>query len=66
MRGGLSPRAQPSGRVVTFVDARGTAVVTDAAVHDSRMFEAVLVRDNTSSEVWADSAYRSRESEGWL
>ena len=33
--------------------------VTDASVHDSRQFEKLLDDDNTSREVWADSAYRS-------
>lgn len=37
--------------------------VTDAAVHDSQVLEAVLDADNTASEVWADSAYRSAEAE---
>ena len=37
--------------------------VTDAAVHDSRVLEAVLDADNTASDVWADSAYRSAEAE---
>ena len=32
VRGGLSPRAQPSGRSVIFVDAHGTAVVTYAGL----------------------------------
>lgn len=40
--------------------------VTDAAVHDSQAMEAILDGDNTSSEVWADSAYRSAEIEGKL
>jgi IS5 family transposase len=34
--------------------------VTDAAVHDSQVFEELLT-DNTSRDVWADSAYRSAE-----
>jgi IS5 family transposase len=38
---------------------RGYAV-TDAALHDSNVFEQVLA-DNTSKDVWADSAYRSAE-----
>ena len=33
--------------------------VTDAARHDSQELEAVLDPDNTASDVWADSAYRS-------
>lgn len=33
--------------------------VTDAAVHDSQAFTAVLDADNEGDEVWADSAYRS-------
>ncbi len=40
--------------------------VTDAAVHDSQAVDAVLDGDNTSSEVWADSAYRSAEIEAKL
>ena len=34
--------------------------VTDAALHDSNVFEQLLV-DNTSKDVWADSAYRSAD-----
>jgi IS5 family transposase len=34
--------------------------VTDAAQHDSNEFETIL-SDNTSKDVWADSAYRSEE-----
>ena len=37
--------------------------VTDAAVHDSPVFEPLLDRANTGSEVWADRAYRSEETE---
>ena len=49
---------------------RGYAV-TDAAVHDSNVFEQLLDEANTSRDVWADSAYRSEEKlnylaeEGW-
>ena len=35
--------------------------VTDAAVHDSQVVDDILDPDNTASEVWADSAYRSAE-----
>ncbi len=35
--------------------------VTDAAVHDSRVVDDILDPDNTASDVWADSAYRSAE-----
>ena len=37
--------------------------VTDAAVHDSQALDALLGKDNTSSDVFADSAYRSTETE---
>ena len=37
--------------------------VTDAAVHDSQVAEALLTSDNTASGVWADSAYRSKAME---
>lgn len=40
--------------------------VTDAAVHDSQVLDDVLDGDNTASEVWADSAYRSAEIEAKL
>ena len=36
--------------------------VTDAAVHDSQVFEELLDSENTSRDVYADSAYRSKES----
>jgi transposase, IS5 family len=35
--------------------------VTSAEVHDSNVFEELLDSGNTSSDVWADSAYRSQE-----
>ena len=37
--------------------------VTDAAVHDSQVFDRVLAETNTSADVWADSAYRSAQRE---
>ena len=37
--------------------------VSDAARHESQEFEAVLDPNNTASDVWADSAYRSAEIE---
>src|SRR4051794_20480366 len=37
--------------------------VTDAAVHDSQTLEALLDPSNTASDVWADTAYRSMETE---
>ncbi len=40
---------------------RGYAV-TDAAVHDSQVFEKLLDENNSSRDVYADSAYRSEES----
>ena len=39
---------------------------TDASVHDSQMLDDVLDKSNTGAEVWADSAYRSAESEAKL
>jgi len=35
--------------------------VTPASVHDSEVFEDLLGEDNSSRDVWADSAYRSEE-----
>jgi transposase, IS5 family len=37
--------------------------VSDASVHDSREFDDLLNKGNTSSDVYADSAYRSAETE---
>jgi transposase, IS5 family len=37
--------------------------VTDAAVHDSQALDALLTGDNTSADVFGDSAYRSAETE---
>ena len=37
--------------------------VTDAAVHDSQVFEDLLDESNSSRDVFADSAYRSKKSE---
>ena len=37
--------------------------VSDASVHDSQAFDDLLNKGNTSSEVYADSAYRSAETE---
>jgi transposase, IS5 family len=34
---------------------------TDASAHDSQKLDEILDRSNTSNEVWADSAYRSRD-----
>ena len=40
--------------------------VTSAACHDSQELAAVLDTTNTASDVWADSAYRSAETETML
>ena len=40
--------------------------VSSASVHDSQKLDAVLDPDNTASGVWADSAYRSQETEAKL
>lgn len=36
--------------------------VTPASTHDSQVFEDLLDQDNTSCDVWTDSAYRSRDT----
>ena len=36
--------------------------VTSAKVHDSNIFEELLDQNNSSKDVWADSAYRSRDA----
>lgn len=40
--------------------------VTNAAVHDSNIFEALLDSANSSKDVYADSAYRSRKNSQML
>ena len=40
--------------------------VSDAAMHDSRAVDHLLMRGNTGSGVWADAAYRSEETEAKL
>lgn len=40
--------------------------VSSASVHDSQKLEDVLDGENTASGVWADSAYRSKETEAVL
>lgn len=42
------------------------AKTTDAARFDGRMLRDVVSRDNTASDVWADTAYRSQKNEKWL
>ncbi|VAW76351.1 hypothetical protein MNBD_GAMMA12-3181 [hydrothermal vent metagenome] len=37
--------------------------VSDASVHDSNIFEDLLEPENSSADVWADSAYSSQEKE---
>jgi IS5 family transposase len=41
-------------------------VVTDASCHDGALLPALLDRSNTASDVWADTAYRSRANERHL
>ena len=43
-----------------------SAKVTDGARFDGRMLRDVVTRDNTASDVWADTAYRSQANETWL
>ena len=42
-------------------------LVTDAAAHDgARLREGLIDPNNTASDVWADTAYRSRANENYL
>jgi transposase, IS5 family len=43
-----------------------TWVVTDAARHDGAQLPALISKANTASDVWADTAYRSRANERHL
>ena len=40
--------------------------VTSASAADGRMLKQLVTTGNTSSDVWADTAYRSRKNEKWL
>jgi len=69
--GGIIP-LNPGGFVGSYknhvnADARYKLIreygVTDASVHDSQAFDDLLNKGNTSSKVYADSAYRSAEAE---
>lgn len=40
--------------------------VTDGARFDGRMLRDVVSNDNTASDLWADTAYRSEANERWL
>ncbi len=42
------------------------SAVTSASAPDGRQLRHLVSRANTGSEVWADSAYRSRKNEKWL
>jgi IS5 family transposase len=42
------------------------AAITAASAADGRMLRHLATTDNTSSQVWADSAYRSQTNEKWL
>lgn len=42
------------------------SAVTAASAADGRMLKQLVTTGNTSSEVWADSAYRSQSNEKWL
>lgn len=40
--------------------------VTSAARHDGAVLRGIITTDNTASDVWADTAYRSKTNEEWL
>jgi len=40
--------------------------VTDAAKHDGKVLRRIVTTDNTASDVWADTAYRSKANEAFL
>ena len=40
--------------------------ITDAAKHDGKLLRQIVTRDNTASDVWADTAYRSKANEAFL
>ena len=42
------------------------SVVTHGARYDGSQLREVVTTDNTASDVWADTAYRSKSNETWL
>ena len=40
--------------------------VTGGSAYDGAYLKEVLTKDNTASDVWADSAYRSKKNEAFL
>jgi transposase, IS5 family len=42
------------------------SVVTHGARHDGSQLREVVTTNNTASDVWADTAYRSKTNEAWL
>jgi IS5 family transposase len=40
--------------------------VTDAARHDGALLHELVTTNNTASDIWADTAYRSKANEAWL
>jgi len=42
------------------------SAVTSASHADGRMLKRLVTTEDTSGDVWADSAYRSRKNEKWL
>ena len=43
-----------------------SATVTSASYADGRQLKHLVTKDNTGSDVWADTAYRSAKNETWL
>ena len=39
---------------------------TPANAHDGAMLREIVTTDNLLSDVWADTAYRSKTNEAWL
>lgn len=40
--------------------------VSDAAAPDGKRLKGLLSKENTASQVWADTAYRSKANEAWM
>jgi len=72
-----APRSVPELAIAVFgykshigIDRRfgfiRSFAVTDAACHDGKKLRDLVTTDNTASDVWADTAYRSQANEAWL
>lgn len=63
----LAPAARPGGNDTLNIHGNASLTPLRLAAHaNGRMLARLVTTDNISSEVCADSAYRSQKNEKWL